>query len=226
MAGTDREPWFQEAENVLFLASSLLSALGQKRESAAIKTSGVALQVSRHRQWSPHNISDPERFVLRNEDEIRLAGAIVAALRPLRLSWLEAAVFYHYYFGGIDLQTLASLLRQPLWEVDRARRHLVKKAAVVLGYIELDESLGAITVDLPMTLEERTRRVNELLSQGLSWKEIGERLGADPWTLWRYHRRHVEPKERPPSRPPARKCPSPRRIMRVGGECAETPTYA
>lgn len=154
------------------------------------------MQVSRHRRyWSPHSESLPERFALRNEDEIRLAGAIMAALRPLRLSWLEAAVFYHYYWGGVDLLTLASLLRLPLRDVESARRRLVTKTAAALGYIEPDESLGPLTMELPMSIEERTRRVEELLAQGLSWPEIGRRLGANPWTLWRYHHYYRKPKE-------------------------------
>lgn len=132
--------------------------------------------------------------MLENEREIRLAEVIMRALRPLRLSWLEALVFYHHYWAAVDLPAVAAVFDLPLEEVAQARLRLVTKAAMVLGYITPDESLGPLTMELPMSLEERTRMVEELLAQGLSWTEIGKRLGANPWTLWRYHQRHVETK--------------------------------
>lgn len=129
--------------------------------------------------------------MLENEEEIRLVDGILKALRPLRLDWLEALVFYQHYWAAVDLPTVSATLDIPLQELVQARRRLVTKAAMLLGYIPPDDSIGPLTMELPMSLDERTRRVSELLAQGLSWKEIGEKLGANPWTLWRYHQRHV-----------------------------------
>lgn len=150
------------------------------------------MQVSRRRRrWTPASTSVPERFVLENEKEIQLVDRILKTLRPLRLDWLEALVFYQHYWAAVDLPTVAATFDIPLQELVQARRRLVTKAAMLLGYIPPDDSIGPLTMELPMSLDERTRRVSELLAQGLSWKEIGEKLGANPWTLWRYHQRHV-----------------------------------
>lgn len=135
-------------------------------------------------------MSDPERFVLENEREIQLAAKIVAALRPLRLSWLEAAVFHHYYWHALDMLTVAQITERTLQDLQSARRSMVTKAAVALGYIEAPKDIGPITVELPISLEERARRVAELRSQGLSWREIEKRLGVSYGTLWRYNKRH------------------------------------
>jgi len=129
--------------------------------------------------------------VIENEKDLRLATAIVNALRPLRLTWLEAAVFHHYYWCALSMGTVAEITGRSLRELATARTTLVTKAAAALGYIEAPKELGPLTVEQPMSLEERTRRVTELLNQGLSWKEIGERLGVNPWTLWKYHQRKV-----------------------------------
>lgn len=68
----------------------------------------------------------------------------------------------------------------------RARQTFVRKAAAALGYIDHDESLGPLFVRLPMTLEKHSRLVDELLRQGLTWKEIGSRLGVRSETLRHY----------------------------------------
>lgn len=127
--------------------------------------------------------------MLENEKEIQLVDRILKTLRPLRLDWLEAVVFYNYYYAAIDLPTVAATFDIPLQELVQARRRLVTKAAMLLGYIPPDDSIGPLTMELPISLEERTRRVNELLAQGLTWREIGERLGVHPETLANYHRK-------------------------------------
>ena len=89
------------------------------------------------------------------------------------------------------MATVAEITGRSLRELAAARTTLITKAAVALGYIEAPKELGPLTVEQPMSLEERTQRVIELLNQGLSWQEIGKRLNANPWTLWRYHQRKV-----------------------------------
>lgn len=120
---------------------------------------------------------------------MRIAKAILEALRGLRLTWLEAAVLHYYHFNGFHLYELPGLLGRRPSEIAEARRTLVRKAAAALGYIDHDEGLGPLTVPLPMPIEERTRLVDELLRQGLGWKEIGRRLGVKPDTLWKYHKK-------------------------------------
>lgn len=127
--------------------------------------------------------------MLANEEDIRKADALLSALRPLRLTWLEALVFHHYYWHGLDFWTMAEVTGQNPRDLAQARRTLVTKAAAALGYIEPPDELQPITMPLPMTVEERTRVAEELRQQGLTWKEIGERLGANPDTLAAYHRR-------------------------------------
>lgn len=139
------------------------------------------------RRWSPHDLSPQEAFLLANEEEIRKADAIIQALRPVRLTWLEAAVFHHYYWHALDLFTVAEITERSPKELEAARRTLVTKVAAALGYIEPPAELGPLTMELPMSAEERAVLVEELLAQGLTWRQIGERLGAKPETLRRYH---------------------------------------
>ena len=84
--------------------------------------------------------------MLENEEEIRLVDGILKALRPLRLDWLEALVFYQHYWAAVDLPTVSATLDIPLQELVQARRRLVTKAAMLLGYIPPDDSIGPLTI--------------------------------------------------------------------------------
>lgn len=131
--------------------------------------------------------------MLENEREIRLAAAIVAALRPLRLTWLEAAVLHHHYWYALDLMKVAQITERNPREIVAARQTLVTKAAAALGFIEAPKEIGPITVELPMSPEERARKAEELRKQGLTWPEIERRLGVTYSALWRYNKRHGRP---------------------------------
>lgn len=131
---------------------------------------------------SPHSLSEQERHVLRHDDDLRAEAAVLRLLRPLVLTWLEAAVLLHHYTYGWRLPQVAEILDRPHSEVFRARDELVRKAAIALGYIPGEVEMG----EVEMTTEERRQAVANLLRQGLKPPEIARRLGVSNQTV-HYH---------------------------------------
>lgn len=76
-----------------------------------------------------HNASEPERFVLQNEKIIFLEKKLRAILEPITLTWLEAAVFVHYYWGYHPIEKVADILEKPVTEVEKARLSLLAQVA-------------------------------------------------------------------------------------------------
>lgn len=174
----DPAPWFPEVEGII--AQSLLMLWKLDRDRAeAVRTSGGFIQVASTRQpRSPTATSEPERFVLRNEKAIVQTKAFLDAVRPILLTWLEAAVLVHFYYRGLRLHEVARLVRESVQTVADARRSLVRKVAVALGYAPGEVERAG----LPMAVDERRHKVAELRAQGLSWDEIGRRLGVSDHT--------------------------------------------
>lgn len=73
--------------------------------------------------------------MLDNDEDIRLAGALLACLRGLRLVWLEAMVLVQHYWHGRPVREVARLAGCHVQEAFRARDRLLVKAAVALGYL-------------------------------------------------------------------------------------------
>lgn len=115
---------------------------------------------------------------MRHEEEI-LAERILSLLQPLVLTWLEAAVLLHHYMHGFRLSQVAARVNRHIRDVQQARDSLIRKAAVVLGYIEGDVELAAP----PLVREERRREVAKLRKQGLTTVEIARRLGVHASTV-------------------------------------------
>ena len=129
---------------------------------------------SGRRRHSPHSISEPERYVLQNDQDILRAKAFLDLIRPVRIAWLEAAVLLHHYTFGWRLPEVTRIVRRPLREVLAARDSLVRKVAAALGYIQ-----GEVErVELSMTPEERREKVAELYRAGLPWTEIARQVGV------------------------------------------------
>lgn len=125
------------------------------------------------------SLSEPEAYVLRHDEEL-LAERSLAVLRPLVLTWLEAAVLLHHYCYGWRLPDVATIVRRHRDEVFAARAALVRKAAVALGYLAGEVERA----ELPMTAEQRRAKVAELRRQGLEWEAIAERLGVSRNTVF------------------------------------------
>lgn len=115
---------------------------------------------------------------MRHEEEI-LAERILSLLQPLVLSWLEAAVLLHHYMHGFRLPQVAARVNRHIRDVQQARDSLIRKAAVVLGYMEGDVELAVP----PLVREERRREVAKLRKQGLTTVEIARRLGVHDSTV-------------------------------------------
>jgi len=115
---------------------------------------------------------------MRHEEEI-LAERILSLLRPLVLTWLEAAVLLHHYMHGFRLPQVAARVNRHIRDVQQARDSLIRKAAVVLGYMEGDVELAVP----PLVREERRREVAKLRKQGLTTVEIARRLGVHDSTV-------------------------------------------
>jgi len=115
---------------------------------------------------------------MRHEEEI-LAERILSLLQPLVLSWLEAAVLLHHYMHGFRLPEVAARVNRHIRDVQQARDSLIRKAAVVLGYMEGDVELAVP----PLVREERRREVAKLRKQGLTTVEIARRLGVHDSTV-------------------------------------------
>lgn len=133
--------------------------------------------------------SEQEAWVMRHEEEI-LAERILSLLQPLVLTWLEAAVLLHHYMHGFRLPEVAARVNRHIRDVQQARDSLIRKAAVVLGYIEGDVELAAP----PMSREDRRREVARLRKQGLTTVEIARRLGVHDRTVRADLRALKEPK--------------------------------
>lgn len=125
------------------------------------------------------SLSEQEAYVLRHDEEL-LQERALAILRPLVLTWLEAAVLLHHYCYGWRLPDVAGIVGRHRSEVYAARDSLVMKAAAALGYIPGEVERA----ELPMTAEERRAKVAELRRQGLEWEEIAERLGVSSNTVF------------------------------------------
>ena len=131
------------------------------------------------RRRSPVSLSEQEAYVLRHDEEL-LEERALAILRPLVLTWLEAAVLLHHYCYGWRLPDVASIVGRHYSEVRAAQDSLITKVATALGYIEGEVERA----ELPMTTEERRAKVAELRRQGLSAQAIAERLGVAETTVW------------------------------------------
>lgn len=74
--------------------------------------------------------------MLQNEQSIRKAAEIMAILRPIELTWLEAAVLLHYYTRYLSVQDVADLVNLRLEDVEAARWSLVRKVAWAFKLVE------------------------------------------------------------------------------------------
>ncbi|HHY92860.1 MAG TPA: hypothetical protein GX511_05925 [Firmicutes bacterium] len=114
-------------------------------------------------------------------------------IRPLVLTWLEAGVLLHYYWRGLTLGEVADTLHRHVCEVQEARRTLVAKFAVALGYAtERETGVKLERIRLPLTPEERRQEAERLRRQGWKWGRIAERLGVTKTTLWADRRQKKE----------------------------------
>lgn len=173
--------WFQATEGLLWAAARLERVLRQKKDIAP-RTSGVALCANNHRQRCD---SEQERYILAVDSDTRDMAAFMELLRPVVLTWLEAAVFLHHYCRGLDLGEVAGTVGRHVREVKQARRDLVCKVAVALGYATEEETgVHVEFTRLPLSPEERRRKADELRRKGWKWKRIAEYLGVTTATLW------------------------------------------
>lgn len=178
---SDREQWFKTVENVLKSLASLRLLQEQRHDSIAPRTSGAVLRAtggSRH--WTPRSTSEPERFVLKHEADI-MAEKVLQKLRPLVLTWLEGAILLHHYSYEWPLEDVAEKTNVHVGDVAKARKSLVRKVAIALGYIPGKVETRAV----PMTRAERQReaakrrpKVAELHRQGLDNRQIAKKLGV------------------------------------------------
>lgn len=176
-------PWWEVAEGILRTLGVLHLRRMTRHASISPRTSGVALQVvGGSRRRSPVSLSEQEAYVLRHDEEL-LAERALSVLRPLVLTWLEAAVLLHHYCYGWRLPDVAGIVRRHRSEVYAARDSLVTKAAVALGYIPGEVERA----ELPMTAEERRQAIVDLLRRGVPPTEIARRLGITKEAVY-YHR--------------------------------------
>lgn len=84
--------------------------------------------------------SEQERYAIANERDLRKAKVLMDILRPIELTWLEAAVLLHYYFRNLTLEDTATAAGRHVREIEAARRSLLAKVAVALGYATEDEA--------------------------------------------------------------------------------------
>ena len=142
-------------------------------------------------------MSEEEAWIVRNDDDILRVKRFLDLLRPIQLTWLEAAVLLHHYYFGWPLDKVAEIVQRHVCEVKAAKFRLITKVATALGYIEAPKELGPITTERlrpfdkkAHELEERARKAAELRKQGLTWSEIAKRLGVTYGALWRYAKEH------------------------------------
>ena len=180
-------PWWELTEGILRTLGALQLRRMRRHADISPRTSGVALQVvGSSRRRSPVSLSEQEVYVLRHDQEL-LAERALAVLRPLVLTWLEAAVLLHHYCYGWRLPDVAAIVRRHRFEVYAARDSLVRKAAVALGYIPGDVERA----ELPVTAEERRQALVDLLRQGVPPTEIARRLGVTKEAVY-YHRKKLQ----------------------------------
>lgn len=123
--------------------------------------------------------------MLQHNDDWRELETFMRLLRPLKLTWAEAGMLLHYYWRGLTLGETADTLHLHIREVQEARRTLVTKVAVALGYITAEKvGITVEYVNLPLTPEERRQKVAELIDKGWKRKQIAESLGVSTMTIW------------------------------------------
>lgn len=86
--------------------------------------------------WTPYDVSEVERFVLRHSWEITAAGRILATLQEVTVTFREAQVLYWSIWKGTPFNRLADFLDVRVDELEAAERSLLSKVAAAMGPLE------------------------------------------------------------------------------------------
>lgn len=108
-----------------------------------------------------------------------MAERVLQKLRPLVLTWLEGAILLHHYSYEWPLPDVAERTNVHIKDVIKARKSLVRKAAIALGYIPGNVETRAVRPTLAereRAAAERRKKVSDLHRQGVQTSEIAKRL--------------------------------------------------
>lgn len=115
-----------------------------------------------------------------------VAEGVLQKLRPLVLTWLEAAVLLHHYTYGFTVAEVAEKTNKHVVEVAAAKKTLVRKCAVALGYVDGEVQYTKVEptkLEKERAAQERRAKVADLYRQGLKTSEIAKRLNTTRKTV-------------------------------------------